>query len=186
MPGFVVVWATGSPRRHTGEPNAVLDDVIQLAVGKILSLRQAHVRHSRVEVLAHLSFSAAIVRMATRAMIGEVAPRFHHGFGGGVHRIFRRARRLGNCEPLYRSTEEGFEGAGRCPRAHPGEGEPAEEERENGRKDREWSDDAQGSMSPIERRSPNRLQSHLYQLRALVVKPVSHFNIDFPRIIEMK
>src|SRR5579859_4012959 len=96
MPSIVVVWAARSPCGHTGKTDAVLDDVINLAVGKVLCLRQTHIGHSRVEILAHLRFTAAIVCMATRAMIGEMATRFHQGFGGGFHRVFRRASRLGN------------------------------------------------------------------------------------------
>src|ERR1700730_16930473 len=96
MPSFVVVWATGSPCGHTGKSDAVLDDVINLAVGQVLGLFQAHIRHSRVEILAHLGFSAAIVCMATRAMIGEMATRFHQGVWRGFHRVFCGARRLGD------------------------------------------------------------------------------------------
>src|ERR1700722_2555398 len=94
MPSFVVVGATGSPCGHSSEPNPALDDVINLAVGQVLGLFQAHIRHSRVEILAHLGFSPAIVCMATRAMIGEMATRFHQGVWGGFHRIFCRALRL--------------------------------------------------------------------------------------------
>src|ERR1700757_4401670 len=92
MPGFVVVWAARSPCGHAGEPDAVLNDVVNLSVGQVLSLFQAHVRRSRVEILAYLGFSAAIVRMAARAMIGEMATRFHQGFGRGFHRAFGGAR----------------------------------------------------------------------------------------------
>src|ERR1700751_6442850 len=93
MPGFVVVRAACAPCGHTGEPDAVLDDVVKLAIGEVLRLFQAHIRRSRVEVLAYLGFSAAIVRMAARTMIGEMATRFHQGFGGGFHRVFRGTRR---------------------------------------------------------------------------------------------
>src|SRR5579862_9948134 len=96
MPSFVVVGATGSPCGHTSEPNPVLDDVVKLAVGRVLGLFQARIRHSRVEILAHLGFSAAIVCMATRAMIGEMATRFHQCPRSGFHWVCRQARRLGN------------------------------------------------------------------------------------------
>src|ERR1700741_3728965 len=96
MPCFVVVGSTRSPGGHTGEADSILDDVVKLAVGEVLGFREAHIGYAGVKVLPHLGFSAAVIGVATRAMVGKVAARALDGFGSGIHRIFGRASGFGN------------------------------------------------------------------------------------------
>src|SRR5258708_25872987 len=48
---LVVLIALFAPRRHAREADAVLDDVIQLAIGPALSVIEAHVCRFRIQVL---------------------------------------------------------------------------------------------------------------------------------------
>jgi hypothetical protein len=86
----IVVFPFRAPGRHTGKPNAIVDDVVDLAVREILRVGQTHVRRFRVEVLADLRPSASVIVMADGAMIGEVSPRFAENFGSrreGIRRV---------------------------------------------------------------------------------------------------
>ncbi len=85
----VVVLYLGAPRRHSGEPNAIVDDVVDLSVREVLRRGQTHVRRFRIKILADLRFSAAVVAVASGAMIGEVGPRFAENFGGRREGILR-------------------------------------------------------------------------------------------------
>src|SRR5262245_13891071 len=57
------------PRRHTGPPNAILDDVEQFPVAQALYHRVRKVRRFGVHVPAQNRFSASITTVACRAMI---------------------------------------------------------------------------------------------------------------------
>jgi hypothetical protein len=48
FPGFVLVERATAPSGHGREPDAVFDDLKELAVGQLLRSGQAHVRRRRV------------------------------------------------------------------------------------------------------------------------------------------
>src|SRR5260370_18653188 len=78
----IIVFFLRAPRRHSGQPDAIVDDVIDLSVGQVLRLWQADVRRLRIEILADLCLAAAVVAVAKSAMIGEVSTCFGENFGG--------------------------------------------------------------------------------------------------------
>src|ERR1700731_142201 len=68
FPAIVVLFFLRmAPGRHARETDAVLDDVADLAIGKILRLRRAQIRRLGVEVAADLGLSASVVAVAGRA-----------------------------------------------------------------------------------------------------------------------
>jgi len=85
----ILVFLLRAPRRHSGQPNAIVDDVVDLSVGQILRLWQAHVRCFRIEILADLCLPAAIVAVAGGAMIGEVGACLAENFGARCEGILR-------------------------------------------------------------------------------------------------
>src|SRR5882724_8168645 len=53
-----------TPRGHSCKPNAVIDDVVQLAITKLLCISGgAHIGNLRVEVLANKSIAVSIYSM---------------------------------------------------------------------------------------------------------------------------
>src|SRR6266853_1324064 len=73
VPGrALALLASVTPGRHAGEPNAVLDDVEQLAVGELLRRRQPQIRRPWIEIAAHLRLPASVVRVADGAMVREM------------------------------------------------------------------------------------------------------------------
>ena len=72
----IVVFLRRAPRRHSSEPNAVVNGVVKLSIREVLRVVQTHVRCFRVKVLADLCLSAAVVAVTNGAMIGEVSSRF--------------------------------------------------------------------------------------------------------------
>src|SRR6202045_4430985 len=72
FPAIVVLFFLRmAPGRHARETDAVLDDVADLAIGKILRLRRAQIRRLGVEVAADLGLAAAVVSVAGRAAVDE-------------------------------------------------------------------------------------------------------------------
>src|SRR5687767_1610690 len=63
-----------SPRRHSRETNAVVNNVEQLSVGQGLGFGQSHVGSLRVQVLSNLGLPAAVICVTGSAVIGEVRP----------------------------------------------------------------------------------------------------------------
>src|SRR5713226_3520640 len=78
----IVVFFLRAPRRHSGQPNAIVDDVVDLSVREALGVGQTHVRCLRIEILANLRLSASVIAMASGAMIREVSARLAENFGG--------------------------------------------------------------------------------------------------------
>src|SRR3989442_546962 len=73
MPALMVVGPAFAPRRHARKTHAILYDVIQLAIGELLSFRQAHVRSPGIQFSAHLRPAAAGIAVTARAMLGKVS-----------------------------------------------------------------------------------------------------------------
>src|SRR6266511_1958472 len=61
---------TRRPCRHPCQPNAVLDDVEQLAVRERLRGLQTHIGWLRIEANSEFGLAAAIVRVTGRAVVG--------------------------------------------------------------------------------------------------------------------
>ena len=58
--------------RHAGQPNAVFNGVVQLAIALVLRLGRAHIRWFWIQAFAKYGVAAAVVRMARGAMIGKM------------------------------------------------------------------------------------------------------------------
>src|SRR5262245_37857414 len=61
--GLLATLRAGRPPRHAGKPDAVLDDIEQLAVGEILRVLLTHVGWLGEEAPTHLGIAASIVRV---------------------------------------------------------------------------------------------------------------------------
>src|ERR1700687_4770958 len=73
LPGVLIVLVTlFTPRWHARQADAVLDDVVQLAVSQTLGIRLAHIGRLRIQVLADRRAPAAVVRMTDGAVIREM------------------------------------------------------------------------------------------------------------------
>ncbi len=73
FPAIVVLFFVRmAPGRHARETDAVLDDVADLAIGKILRLWRAQIRRLGVEVPADLGLAAAVVAVTNNAAVREV------------------------------------------------------------------------------------------------------------------
>src|ERR1700747_81501 len=66
----LVMWIP--PGGHAGQANAVPDDVVKLAVRKVLRFPGPQIRRLRIEIAANLSLSAAVTAMAGCAAVDEV------------------------------------------------------------------------------------------------------------------
>src|SRR5260370_9114677 len=87
----IVVFLLHAPRRHSGKPNAVVDDVVDLSVREVLRVGQTHVRRLRIKILADLRLSTSVIAVATGAMIGEVTAPFGETFRAPRERILHVA-----------------------------------------------------------------------------------------------
>src|ERR1700687_1315091 len=67
LPAFLV-FLLRAPGRHSGKPNAIVDDVVDFSVREALRVGQTHVRRLRIKILADLGFSASVIAMAGGAM----------------------------------------------------------------------------------------------------------------------
>src|SRR6185503_3952304 len=118
LPAVLVVVIAGlTPCRHARPANAVVDDVIKLAITELLGGRQPHVRRRRIEVLSNLGVAVAFVAMAGGAVIGKVPGRLLQNLGRRGNRIsaLRGARRQRpGAQPPCQS---GFHPAGSLSRA---------------------------------------------------------------------
>src|SRR5713101_1222209 len=90
----IVVLVRRAPRRHSGQSDTVVNGVVQLLISQVLGLWQSHIRSLRIEILADLRLSGAVIAVASGAMIGEVSTCLGENFGSrgeGIRRIaFRR------------------------------------------------------------------------------------------------
>ena len=108
MPRIVIVRPSYAPSGHSREAHAVLDDVVNLTIRKILRLRQAHVRNARIKLLPHLRRAAAVVAMATGAMVREMPPGFHQQLRRRLHGIAQLASAAGDRQPLQGNRQSSF------------------------------------------------------------------------------
>jgi hypothetical protein len=60
---------------HSGKPNAIVEDAVDLSVRQVLRVGQTRVRGLRIKILADFGLSAAFVTVANGTAIGEVSPR---------------------------------------------------------------------------------------------------------------
>ena len=65
-----------SPRGHTGEANAVFNDVVDFAVGEILRGGHAEIRSFGIEILADVGWAGAIVAVTVGTAICKMLASF--------------------------------------------------------------------------------------------------------------
>ena len=183
VPRFVIVRTALSPRRHSSETNAVLNDVVKFAVAEILRSRQPHIRRPGIEFLPHFGISAAVVRVATGAVVSEMPAASDKKIGGGSHGVLRRTGRFRYREPLHRLADESFDRSRRCPGAHSRIREPSKHEREQADDDSDGQHNSQSSTrNPADEQWSTRQRAE----SLLVVKSISHLDIDLAGIIIVK
>ena len=85
-----------APGGHSGERHAVLDDVVQFAVGERLRPRCAEVRRPRVQAATYRCQSAAVVGMATGALCQKLVPAGPDVVRSGLQRILLATLATGN------------------------------------------------------------------------------------------
>ena len=74
-----------TPRRHARELDAILNDVVNFAVSKILRSIGVQIGHPRIEILAHSSVATAVNSMTDRAPREEILPPFSLRFRLGCN-----------------------------------------------------------------------------------------------------
>src|SRR5437870_13134754 len=75
FPAVLIVFvAFFSPRGHTGQADAVLNDCVKLAVGERLRRVELHVRGLGVQVSANGRVAASVVGVTDGAGVREVCP----------------------------------------------------------------------------------------------------------------
>ena len=109
----VLLSVDAAKRRHPGEPDAVLDDPKQLAVGKPLRFRQAQIRRLWVQTFTVQGIAAAIVGVTRRAMIREVPHWFSQSLIGRHDGIVLAAGIRRYCQAVGVSRQHRFH-SGRC------------------------------------------------------------------------
>jgi len=93
FPAIVVLFFVRmAPGRHARETDAVLDDVADLAIGKILRLWRAQIWRLGVEVPADLGLAAAVVAVAGRAAVDVTVAGLMEDLRRGFQGIFFMAR----------------------------------------------------------------------------------------------
>src|SRR5258708_13064539 len=70
----VVILIRAAPSGHSGEADAVVDDVIQFSVREVLCSTLAHVWRLRIEVLSDLSFPPAVIPLHYGAISVKAGP----------------------------------------------------------------------------------------------------------------
>lgn len=81
-----------APRRHTGESDAVLDDVVDLPVRKVLCLGRAQIGRLGIEIAADLGRAGAVGTVTNGATREEVIAIFLQVFWSPFPRICFFAR----------------------------------------------------------------------------------------------
>src|SRR5260370_5285872 len=99
MPVLMFVGPACAPLRHACKAHAILYDVIQLAIGELLSFRQAHIRSPGIQFSADLRHAAAGIAVAARAVVGKVAASLDEKLRAGANRILQLASLPRNGEP---------------------------------------------------------------------------------------
>src|SRR5438552_15589446 len=112
-----VVLVFAAPARHSGETDAVPDDVEKLSVREFLGIPRPHIRRGRIHIPAHLRFPAAIVGVADGAMIGEVIAAFGDIEGSRAEWIFHVPGRGRRRQVARVPGKEGLENTGVISRA---------------------------------------------------------------------
>src|SRR5262245_24714216 len=87
--GILACRVLRSECRHSCETHAVVNNVVELTIRQVLSLRPSHVRWFRIQTTADIGIAATIVRMACRAMVGEMSHSFGQNLRSGRNRILR-------------------------------------------------------------------------------------------------
>ncbi len=77
-PAILVLSVRFPPSWHAAQPDAVVDDVVDLSVGQVLRWSQTHVGCLGVEIPANRRVPAAVIRMADGAVVGKVMSSVRH------------------------------------------------------------------------------------------------------------
>src|SRR5580704_5003261 len=94
-----------APGGHARETDAILDDVADLAVSKILRLGQAQIGRLGVEVTPDLGLPAAVVTVTDGAAVGEVFASLPQKFRSGLPRVLLIACLAWNREISHRAGD---------------------------------------------------------------------------------
>src|ERR1700730_8313817 len=97
-----------APGWHARETDAVLDDVADLAIGKILRLRRAQIRRLGIEVPADLGLAAAVVAVTDSAAVDEAVPGLIEGLRRGFQGVVFMARGGGDGQIPDGTSDELF------------------------------------------------------------------------------
>src|SRR6266478_695399 len=109
-PAIVVLFFVRvAPGRHARKTDAILDDVADLAVGKILRLRQAQIWRLGVEIAANLGLAAAVVSVAGRAAVDEAVAGLIEDLWRGFQGIALMARGGGDGQSPDGTSKELFQ-----------------------------------------------------------------------------
>jgi hypothetical protein len=98
-----------APSRHPGELDATVDDVVQLAVCKILRRGSAQIGNSWVQIHPELCFAASVDAVADGAFAQEMFPSVTDGCGIGGERVLLPAFTAGYGKVANCAGEPGFE-----------------------------------------------------------------------------
>src|SRR6476660_7459870 len=71
----VIILSFSAPCGHSREADAVVNHIVKFSVAFRLSCCKSHIGDSGAEVPPQPSIAAAVVRVATRTVIGKVFPR---------------------------------------------------------------------------------------------------------------
>src|SRR5580704_13732235 len=99
-----------APRGHPGETDAILNDVADLAVSKILRLGQAQIGWLGVEVTPDLGLPAAVVTVTDGAAVGEVFASLPQKFRSGLPRVLLIACPAWNREISHGAGDDFLQG----------------------------------------------------------------------------
>src|SRR2546427_4535203 len=136
MPALMVVGPAFAPRRHARKTHAILYDVIQLAIGELLSFRQAHVRSPGIQFSAHLRPAAAGIAVTACAMLGKVSASLDKKLRARAHRILQLASLLRNGEPPGPACQRNLQRARLRPRTQSSAFQPDG----HGREEKHWTE----------------------------------------------
>src|SRR4029077_4119854 len=99
-----------APGGHARETDAILDDVADLAVGKILRLRRSQIGRLGIEIPAHLGLPAAVVSVANSAAVREVLAGLSQDFRSGPPGVLLIASHARNRQVSHRASDDLLQG----------------------------------------------------------------------------
>src|SRR5260370_1372705 len=105
----MIVVRLRAPRRHAAESYAVVNDEVELAVGKRLRGFLPHIRRLRIQVVSHFGVAATIIAVTNSAVVGKVMTRFDHQLRSKRHGIPQTLGRRRNGHHAHVSRNYGFD-----------------------------------------------------------------------------